>query len=58
MAQTLKHGQYLFIYNNIRTNQVIYSLTRALNACRFLHNMRMIMLKSDRIMLLSSNSPF
>ncbi|KAA6408572.1 MAG: hypothetical protein FRX48_07654 [Lasallia pustulata] len=26
-----KHGQNIFIYNNIRTNQVIYSLTRTLN---------------------------
>lgn len=30
-AQTVKHGQHIFFYNNIRTNQVLYSLTRALN---------------------------
>ncbi|KAL8737985.1 MAG: hypothetical protein Q9181_001167 [Wetmoreana brouardii] len=26
-----EHGTQIFVYNNIRTNQVIYSLTRALN---------------------------
>jgi len=36
MAQALapeiaRHGHYIFVYNNIRTNQVIYSLTRTLN---------------------------
>lgn len=29
--QTVKHGQHIFFYNNIRTNQVLYSFTRALN---------------------------
>ncbi|MCJ1462577.1 hypothetical protein MMC07_001179 [Pseudocyphellaria aurata] len=29
--QTVKHGQHIFLYNNIRTNQVLYSFTRALN---------------------------
>ncbi|KAL2048295.1 hypothetical protein N7G274_000206 [Stereocaulon virgatum] len=27
----VNHGQYIYIYNNIRTNQVVYSLTRHLN---------------------------
>jgi len=25
------HGRAIFIYNNIQTNQVVYSLTRSLN---------------------------
>lgn len=29
--QILTHGQHIFIYCNIRTNQVLYSLTRSLN---------------------------
>ncbi|MCJ1426887.1 hypothetical protein MMC29_004790 [Sticta canariensis] len=28
---TVKHGQHIFFYNNIRTNQVLYSFTRTLN---------------------------
>ena len=27
----VNHGQYIYMYNNIRTNQVVYSLTRHLN---------------------------
>lgn len=30
-SQVAKNGQHIFIYNNIRTNQVVYSLTRSLN---------------------------
>ena len=26
-----QHGTQIFVYNNIRTNQIIYSLTRSLN---------------------------
>ena len=35
MARPVKnaanHGRAIFIYNNIHTNQVVYSLTRSLN---------------------------
>jgi hypothetical protein len=31
MKNAANHGRNIFIYNNIQTNQVIYSLTRALN---------------------------
>ena len=27
----IHHGQHIYFYNNIRTNQVVYSLTRHLN---------------------------
>ena len=27
----IQHGNHIFIYNNVRTNQVVYSLTRTLN---------------------------
>ena len=27
----VQHGNHLFIYSNVRTNQVVYSLTRTLN---------------------------
>ena len=30
-TQTIHHGQHIYFYNNIRTNQVVYSLTRHLN---------------------------
>jgi len=26
----VKHGEHIFVYNNLQTNQVIYSLTRSL----------------------------
>ncbi|KAL9121421.1 MAG: hypothetical protein Q9187_002023 [Circinaria calcarea] len=29
-SQAIKHGTHIFVYNNIRTKQVIYSLTRAM----------------------------
>ena len=29
-TQTIRHGQHIYFYNNIRTNQVVYSLTRHL----------------------------
>jgi hypothetical protein len=29
-AKAAEHGRNIFIYNNIRTNQVIYSLTRTI----------------------------
>lgn len=29
--RAIQHGHHIFVYNNIRTNQVVYSLTRALN---------------------------
>lgn len=28
-----EHGQHIFIYSNIRTNQTVYSLQRNLNVC-------------------------
>lgn len=28
-----EHGRHIFIYNNIRTNQTVYSLQRSLNVC-------------------------
>ncbi|KAA8911322.1 transcriptional regulation of mitochondrial recombination-domain-containing protein [Sphaerosporella brunnea] len=31
MKNAAQHGRNIFIYNNIQTNQVVYSLTRALN---------------------------
>ncbi|KAF6222342.1 hypothetical protein HO133_001428 [Letharia lupina] len=30
-TQTVHYGQHIYFYNNIRTNQVVYSLTRHLN---------------------------
>lgn len=57
MAQTLKHGQYIFLYNNIRTNQVIYSLTRALDVSCPHRITQIFLLNHCRIMLLSSKSP-
>ncbi|MCJ1338895.1 hypothetical protein MMC09_004184 [Bachmanniomyces sp. S44760] len=30
-AQSISHGQHIFVYANIRTNQTIYSLTRSMN---------------------------
>lgn len=29
----LQYGQHIYIYNNIQTDQVVYSLTRHLNVC-------------------------
>ncbi|KAI9878208.1 MAG: hypothetical protein M1830_001552 [Pleopsidium flavum] len=29
--RSIQHGHHIFVYNNIRTNQVVYSLTRAMN---------------------------
>lgn len=31
--KVVDHGKHIFVYNNIRTNQVIYSLTRTLKVC-------------------------
>ena len=31
--QYLTHGRDIFVYHNIRTNQVVYSLTRYLQVC-------------------------
>ena len=30
-ARTIQHGTQIYAYNNLRTNQVVYSFTRALN---------------------------
>lgn len=32
-AKAVEHGRNIFIYNNLRTNQVIYSLARTIYVC-------------------------
>lgn len=34
---TVHYGQHIYLYNNIATNQIVYSLTRHLNVYMFLH---------------------
>ena len=36
-AKAAKHGQNIFVYCNIRTNQVLYSLSRTLKVRRHPH---------------------
>lgn len=32
-VQAAEHGRHIFIYNNVRTNQVVYSLYRSMHVC-------------------------
>lgn len=51
-------GRYIYVYNNIQTRQVVYSLTQSMNVCCIPISMILMSMLTivDRTMLPSSSS--
>ena len=49
--QAMTHGRDIFVYHNIRTNQVVYSLTRYLQVCLSIRRLNLWITKARQLLM-------